>query len=544
MGFLGDLRKDLSRKSGHAQNTGVSTKAGTDQETEDDIASMSFLNKPLEEEEEVNVLFQNVTYTKTAEDEETEVVKKEWTSYRNDYFQGEIRPAASEGLNAPEGAGQEKVIVVPEEEQVLVDEYVPEDQITPADRIVPADRIIPADQQTAAADRIVPAEQPVGEQLAADGQAVSEKQLLAQEADYSSAVPEEIFGTVYADEGRGDDKTGGQYQYTADIPSPGVDGGAADLGAETEDMKLVMAPEPAAAAGFAEDVFRTGKEKGSAEGVYNTGTAVKEDTIEEIKEDTKVRTREDIREDIEVIRKDIEEDTEKGTKAGREEVLKVIPEQIAVDEKAYGAGSGRAYSIDKAAENLAIMMEDLEMDAEVLTKEDVDAIGVEIPELEEGDPTEESGAVTEGMTVRGDIVSYGSLDVIGNVIGNINLRGKLNISGTIKGNSKASEIFADSAKITGEVISTGAVKVGQDSVILGNITASSAVIAGAVKGNIDVHGPVILDTSAIVMGDIKSKSVQINNGAVIEGNCSQVYAEVSPTSFFEDIVKSLEKQKK
>ena len=62
----------------------------------------------------------------------------------------------------------------------------------------------------------------------------------------------------------------------------------------------------------------------------------------------------------------------------------------------------------------------------------------------------------------------------------------------------------------------------------------SAAIAGAVKGDIDVQGPVILDSSAIVMGNIKSKSVQINNGAVIEGMCSQCYAEVSPTSFFDD----------
>ena len=55
-----------------------------------------------------------------------------------------------------------------------------------------------------------------------------------------------------------------------------------------------------------------------------------------------------------------------------------------------------------------------------------------------------------------------------------------------------------------------------------------------VKGDIDVQGPVVLDSSAIVMGNIKSKSVQINNGAVIEGMCSQCYADVSPTSFFDD----------
>ena len=146
---------------------------------------------------------------------------------------------------------------------------------------------------------------------------------------------------------------------------------------------------------------------------------------------------------------------------------------------------------------------------------------------------DETSVITKGMTITGDIISQGSLDVLGCINGNIDILGKLNITGTINGDSKAAEVFADNAKIVGEVISDGSVKVGQSSVIIGNITATSAVIAGAVKGDIDVQGPVILDASAIVMGNIKSKSVQINNGAVIEGMCSQCYAEVSPTSFFE-----------
>ena len=41
-----------------------------------------------------------------------------------------------------------------------------------------------------------------------------------------------------------------------------------------------------------------------------------------------------------------------------------------------------------------------------------------------------------------------------------------------------------------------------------------------------------MDTSAVVMGNIKSRSVQINNGAVIEGFCSQCYAEVDMDSLF------------
>ena len=150
---------------------------------------------------------------------------------------------------------------------------------------------------------------------------------------------------------------------------------------------------------------------------------------------------------------------------------------------------------------------------------------------------DETAVVTEGMTITGDIISEGSMELIGTVNGNLDILGKLNITGTIQGDSKAAEIFAEGARITGEVNSQGSVKIGQSSVVIGNIAASSAVIAGAVKGDIDVHGPVILDTTAIVMGNIKSKSVQINNGAVIEGLCSQCYADVNPTSFFEEFKK-------
>lgn len=148
--------------------------------------------------------------------------------------------------------------------------------------------------------------------------------------------------------------------------------------------------------------------------------------------------------------------------------------------------------------------------------------------------SDETAIITAGMVITGDVSSEGSMDLVGTINGNIDILGKLNITGYINGNSKAAEIFAEGAKINGEIVSEGSVKIGASSVVIGNITAISAAIAGAVKGDIDVQGPVVLDSSAIVMGNIKSKSVQINNGAVIEGMCSQCYADVSPTSFFDD----------
>lgn len=146
--------------------------------------------------------------------------------------------------------------------------------------------------------------------------------------------------------------------------------------------------------------------------------------------------------------------------------------------------------------------------------------------------SDEVSVITEGTIIKGDIVSNGSLDVRGQVEGNVGCNGKLVVTGVVNGNSSASEFFADAAKIEGEVVSTGTVKIGLGSVIIGNVTSTSAVVAGAIKGDIDVQGPVVVDTSAVVMGNIKSRSVQINNGAVIEGFCSQCYSDVDVQSLF------------
>ena len=190
------------------------------------------------------------------------------------------------------------------------------------------------------------------------------------------------------------------------------------------------------------------------------------------------------------------------------------------------------------AEIEAILKEKEEIKREEVKKEEKKERKIDMNVIFNQSVSDEVSNITAGMTINGDIKSQGSLELVGTVHGNINVAGKMSITGIIEGNSQAAEIYAESAKITGEVRSMGTVKVGQETVIIGNIFATSAVIAGAVKGDIDVHGPVVLDTTAIVMGNVKSKSVQINNGAVIEGMCSQCYADVNPTSFFEEIKKA------
>ena len=154
-------------------------------------------------------------------------------------------------------------------------------------------------------------------------------------------------------------------------------------------------------------------------------------------------------------------------------------------------------------------------------------------------PPAESGTntvISKGTVINGSIVSDGSLEVFGTVNGDISCLGKLSISGVVKGKSSAAEVYLHTDKLDGGITSKGCVKIAPGTVVIGDITAAYCVVAGAVKGNLDVNGPVVVDSTAVIKGNISSKGIQINSGAVVDGFCALPYASVDIDSFFEDEV--------
>lgn len=142
--------------------------------------------------------------------------------------------------------------------------------------------------------------------------------------------------------------------------------------------------------------------------------------------------------------------------------------------------------------------------------------------------------ITSGTTIRGGISSDGSLEVMGVITGDVECQGKVSIIGQVSGNVIASEVYVSTQRLEGSLSSEGTVKIGVGTVILGDIDATSAYIAGAVKGDIDVNGHVEVDSTAIIKGNIKAKSIQVNNGAVVDGYCSLNYAGVNLDDFFDE----------
>ena len=178
---------------------------------------------------------------------------------------------------------------------------------------------------------------------------------------------------------------------------------------------------------------------------------------------------------------------------------------------------------------IAVAAEPEEVMEEAMEGASIDNTPVE--EVE--DDAQEVTVITKGTTINGGIKSDTSLVVKGTIEGDVECEGKLTITGKVAGNTIASEIYVNTPRLEGDINSRGIVKIDVGTVVIGSISCTSVLVAGAVKGNIEVNGPVIVDSTAVVKGDIKAKSIQINSGAVIDGHCSLAYADVDLDSFFE-----------
>ena len=167
---------------------------------------------------------------------------------------------------------------------------------------------------------------------------------------------------------------------------------------------------------------------------------------------------------------------------------------------------------------------------------EMETTGEKVTEAETAEvvqPSNETTVISKATKIAGSISSDCSLEVLGTIEGNVECLGKLSVTGTVKGNCKGAEVYINTERLNGNIESESSVKISVGTVVVGDINGTSAVIAGAVKGEVDISGPVVIDSTAIIKGNINAKSIQINNGAVIDGYCSLSYAAVDIDNFFE-----------
>jgi cytoskeletal protein CcmA (bactofilin family) len=140
--------------------------------------------------------------------------------------------------------------------------------------------------------------------------------------------------------------------------------------------------------------------------------------------------------------------------------------------------------------------------------------------------------IPKGTVINGDIDITGKLDMYGEVNGNISSDDHVNIVGDVTGNIKAQNIDTHDSYIVGNIECSEDTAIQENTVIFGNLNANNLIIDGAIQGKIDVKGDIVVGDKAIVDSDIKAKTIQVSNGAAINGHCSLCYADINVAEFF------------
>ncbi|WP_353893278.1 polymer-forming cytoskeletal protein [Proteinivorax hydrogeniformans] len=88
-----------------------------------------------------------------------------------------------------------------------------------------------------------------------------------------------------------------------------------------------------------------------------------------------------------------------------------------------------------------------------------------------------------------------------------------------EGKLTAKGILRIDGKVSGEIISTGNVLIGESGSVEANIKAKNLTVSGTIVGDVEVEGLLDLLPSAKLIGDIKVASLEVGDGAIFKGNC-------------------------
>ncbi|MBM6797884.1 polymer-forming cytoskeletal protein [Coprobacillus cateniformis] len=126
--------------------------------------------------------------------------------------------------------------------------------------------------------------------------------------------------------------------------------------------------------------------------------------------------------------------------------------------------------------------------------------------------------ISSETVLQGNVNGSKDLEVCGQIIGDITVEGMVKVlSGAVTGNIKATKIFIKDSIIDGNIDSDSMIDIIGKSEINGNIKGGDIVINGRCKGNIVASEHLKLLERAMIRGDLQTKLIRIEDGAILEG---------------------------
>ena len=110
-------------------------------------------------------------------------------------------------------------------------------------------------------------------------------------------------------------------------------------------------------------------------------------------------------------------------------------------------------------------------------------------------------------------------DKVDTIIGkDTNFKGNIKASGTLRIDGKVEE---------GEIDCQGDVIVGESGFVAASLKAKNLLVAGVIKGNVNISGKLEIASTGKLEGDILStSSLIIDDGALFQGSCQMIKTAV------------------
>jgi len=130
--------------------------------------------------------------------------------------------------------------------------------------------------------------------------------------------------------------------------------------------------------------------------------------------------------------------------------------------------------------------------------------------------------IPENVLIQGAMTSGSDTDISGKIEGDVTVESQLNIFSTsqITGSVRAKNCVMKGT-CDGDMECTNTLELGQTGTLNANaMSGQNMIIAGQVTGDVNCGGQLQLMASAKVTGNIRARSIVIDEGATFNGTCS------------------------
>lgn len=132
-------------------------------------------------------------------------------------------------------------------------------------------------------------------------------------------------------------------------------------------------------------------------------------------------------------------------------------------------------------------------------------------------PQELTTIIAPGTIIRGSVESDTSMELYGEVQGDITTTKDLKLKGKIQGNATGGNVELYSIHMMGNVTATGTAMLDAESEVEGDVTAESLILNGKIQGDVQVSKRLSLEGSAIIVGRVAAERLSVDEGAIIQG---------------------------